>query len=90
MQFSQKIEILTGLLELIQLYKQNPLEKFFIFTIYRNYTLALNNVFKLLTRLEHLSWMRGSVLRPCCLWSRLPDLRQPHEAIIAMVLILSE
>ena len=24
----------TGLLELIQLYKQNPLEKFFIFTIY--------------------------------------------------------
>ena len=29
-------------LELIQLYKQNPLEKFFIFTIYQNYTLALN------------------------------------------------
>ena len=31
----------TGLLELIQLYKQNPLEKFFIFTIYQSYTLAL-------------------------------------------------
>ena len=28
----------TGLLELIQLYKQNPLEKFFVFTIYQNYT----------------------------------------------------
>ena len=29
----------------MQLYKQNPLEKFFIFTIYRNYTLALTNNF---------------------------------------------
>ena len=46
MQFSQKIDefqtkTVTGLLELVQLYKQNPLEKFFIFTIYQNYTLAL-------------------------------------------------
>ena len=45
-QFSQKIDgfrqkRFTGLLELIQLYKQNPLEIFFIFTIYPNYTLAL-------------------------------------------------
>ena len=31
----------TGLLELVQLYKQNPLEKFVIFTIYQNYTVAL-------------------------------------------------
>ena len=31
----------TGLLELIQLYKQNQLENFLIFTIYQNYTLAL-------------------------------------------------
>ena len=31
----------TGLLELIQLYKQDQLEKYFIFTIYHNYTLAL-------------------------------------------------
>ena len=31
----------TGLLELVQLYKQNPLEKSLIFTIYKNYTLAL-------------------------------------------------
>ena len=31
----------TGLLELIQLYKQNPFENIFIFTIYQNYTLAL-------------------------------------------------
>ena len=31
----------TELLELVQLYKQNPFEKFFIFTIYQNYTLAL-------------------------------------------------
>ena len=31
----------AGLLEIVQLYKQNPLEKFFIFTIYQNYTLAL-------------------------------------------------
>ena len=30
-----------GFLELVQLYKQNPLVKFFIFTIYQNYTLAL-------------------------------------------------
>ena len=29
-------------IELIQLYKQNPLEKLFIFTIYQNYTLALS------------------------------------------------
>ena len=46
MQFSQKIygfrqKKITGLLELIQLYKQSPLEKFFLFTIYQNYTLAL-------------------------------------------------
>ena len=43
-QFSQKIDGFTGftgLLELIQLYKQNPLQKFFIFTIHQNYTLAL-------------------------------------------------
>ena len=26
-----------------ELYKQNPLEKFFIFTIYQNYTLALRD-----------------------------------------------
>ena len=46
MQFSQKIDGFRqkdsqGFLEPIQLYKQNPLEKFFIFTIYQNYTLAL-------------------------------------------------
>ena len=29
-------------LELIQLYKQNPLEKFLIFTFYQHYTLALS------------------------------------------------
>ena len=34
-------KIFTGLLELIQLYKQRPLE-FFSFTIYQNYTLALS------------------------------------------------
>ena len=27
----------------MQLYEQNPLEKIFIFTLYPNYTLALNN-----------------------------------------------
>ena len=46
MQFSQKIDgfrqRFTGLLELIQLYKQNQLEKFFILTIYQNFTLALS------------------------------------------------
>ena len=46
MQFSQNIDgfqtkWFTGLLELIQLYKQNPLEKILIFTIYQNYTLAV-------------------------------------------------
>ena len=43
MQFSQKFDGLgqkdsQGLLELTQLYKQNPLEKNFIFTIYQNYS----------------------------------------------------
>ena len=46
MQFSQKIDGFrqkdSGLLELVQLYKQNPLDKFFIFTMYQNYTLALS------------------------------------------------
>ena len=32
----------TELLELIQLFKQSSLEKFFIFTIYQHYTLALS------------------------------------------------
>ena len=46
MHFSQKIDgfrqkRFTGLLELVQLYKQNPFEKFLNFTIYQNYTLAL-------------------------------------------------
>ena len=36
--------IFTGLLELIQLYKQNQLEKFLIFTIYQNYTLAFKMI----------------------------------------------
>ena len=45
--FSEKLWFQTkrfiGILELIQLYKQNPLQKFLIFTIkiYQNYTLAL-------------------------------------------------
>ena len=30
------------------IYTQNPLEKFLIFTIYQNYTLALNNAFKVI------------------------------------------
>ena len=30
----------------MQLYKQNPLEEFLIFTIYQNYTLALSTEFK--------------------------------------------
>ena len=43
--------------ELIQLYKQNPLEKFLIFTIYQNYTLALSlflNFYKRKT--DNLGW----------------------------------
>ena len=35
----------TGLLQLVQLYKQNPLEKCFMFTVYQNYTLALRQSF---------------------------------------------
>ena len=35
----------TWLLELVQLYKQNPLEKILIFNIYQNYTLALIDKF---------------------------------------------
>ena len=34
-------KLFTGLLQLIKLYKQNPLEEIFISTIYPNYTLAL-------------------------------------------------
>ena len=46
MQFSQYIDGFrqndcTELLELLQLFKQNPLEKTLIFTIHQNYTLAL-------------------------------------------------
>ena len=46
MQFSQNIgwfqtKLFTGLLELLQLYTRNPLEKFLIFTLHQNYTLAL-------------------------------------------------
>ena len=33
------------LLELIKFYKQNPLDNFFIFPIYQNYTLALKALF---------------------------------------------
>ena len=36
-----QIKRFTGLLEFIQLYKQNPLENIFIFTFYQNYTLDL-------------------------------------------------
>ena len=51
MQFSQNIdgfrqEQFSRLLKLIKLYKQNPLEIFFLrlfFTIYQNYTLALTS-----------------------------------------------
>ena len=48
MQFSQKIDSfrqkdLQGFLNSYKSrFKQNPLEKFFIFTIYQNYTLALS------------------------------------------------
>ena len=47
MQFSENIDgfrqnnEFTILVELVQLYKQNPLEKFSIFTIYQNYVLSL-------------------------------------------------
>ena len=49
MQFSQNIDGFRqnnsqGFIELTQLYKQNPLEKIFIFTIYQNYTLALSKM----------------------------------------------
>ena len=36
-----QIKRLTGLLELMQLYKHNPLENFFFFTIYQNYNYTL-------------------------------------------------
>ena len=34
-------KMVNGFLELVQLYKQNPLENNFVLTIYQNYTLAL-------------------------------------------------
>ena len=51
MQFSTKIDGFEqkdsqGFENSYNSYEQYPLEKFFIFTIYQNYTLALNNVFK--------------------------------------------
>ena len=48
MQFSQRIDgfrqkRFTMLLEITQLYKQNPLEQILNFTIYQNYTLTLSS-----------------------------------------------
>ena len=60
--FRVKMKWFTGLLELVQLYKQDPLENIFIFTIYQNYTLALSSI-NLLTYLPmgflalSLSWI---------------------------------
>ena len=50
----------TGLLELIQLYKQTPLEKFFIFIIYPNYTLALNCCSRCMLRIIVGAWWSNS------------------------------
>ena len=52
MQFSTKIDGFEqkdsqGFENSYNSYEQYPLEKFFIFTIYQNYTLALNNIYKI-------------------------------------------
>ena len=46
-QFYQNIDVwrFTRLLEFIKLYKQNPLENFFIFTIYQKLYIGFNNDF---------------------------------------------
>ena len=56
-------KLFTRLLELIhvQLYKQNPVEKFLIFTIYQNYTMALIILVCLRTR-HHQLWRNSSWL----------------------------
>ena len=51
----------TRLVEFIKLCKQNPLENFFIFTIYQNYTLALNHFFS--TTLN-----KKPLITPCTLY----------------------
>ena len=56
----------TGLLELIQPYKQNPLEKFFIFTIYQNYTLALSKHESLNMISSHLCTIKVNILSEGC------------------------
>ena len=60
MQFSTKIDCFEqkdsqGFENSYNSYEQYPLEKFLIFTIYQNYTLALNNVFKQMLNGENLS-----------------------------------
>ena len=58
MQFSTKIDGFEqkdsqGFENSFNSYEQYPLEKFFIFTIYQNYTLALNDMLKLLRKAFH-------------------------------------
>ena len=70
--FRQKL--FTRLLELMQLYKQNQLEKFFIFTIYQNYTLALTlhhymeNAAVMLENLLPSYLVRGYLPAPTAAW----------------------
>ena len=53
---------------MILLYKQNPLEKFFIFTIYQNYTLTL------ITISFNLSWATGNKKSCAALLGKVPML----------------
>ena len=63
----------TGLLELLQLYKETPLEKIFIFTIYQNYTLAL--IFNGSTNFFVVAVTTTVVVRYCLLSDYLPKLQ---------------
>ena len=73
MQFSTKIDVFEqkdsqGFENSYNSYEQYPLEKFFIFTIYQNYTLALTNGRKILQR----CWRNWSSIFPSIFIRLLP------------------
>ena len=62
-----------GFLEFLELYKQNPVEKFLIFIIYPNYSLALNAVVFLGLEVYTLFYQACLVHNPLsCQWSGIP------------------
>ena len=77
MQFSTKIDGFEqkdsqGFENSYNSYQQYPLEKFFIFTIYQNYTLALNFT-RVQSMPERLNEERGDIKKEICIWFTFPN-----------------